>query len=118
MKRIICSTLAALAITTASAEDLSGPAATDTTTGFKVVDTITGTSLRFIQSALPELSRYGYSFKLDEYRIIVVTTGGHHAVIFRHLNTPPGSMGSPPGKPTFEVELSEDGTVIRSGFAQ
>jgi hypothetical protein len=44
--------------------------------GFKVVDTITGTSLKFIQSALPELSRYGYSFKLDEYRIIIVTTGG------------------------------------------
>jgi hypothetical protein len=86
--------------------------------GFKVVDTITGTSLKFIQSALPELSRYGYSFKLDEYRIIVVTTGGHHAVIFRPLNTPPGHVGSTSGKPVFEVELGEDGTVIRSGFAQ
>jgi hypothetical protein len=44
--------------------------------GFKLVDTISGTSLKFIQSALPELSRYGYSCELDEYRIIVVTTRG------------------------------------------
>jgi hypothetical protein len=43
--------------------------------GSKVVDTITGTSLKVIQSALPELSRYPYRLKLDEYRVIVVKTG-------------------------------------------
>jgi hypothetical protein len=86
--------------------------------GFKVVDTIAGTSLKFIQSALPELGRYGYSFKLDECRIIVVKAGGHYAVIFKHKDIPPGRYGSTPDKPVFEVELSEDGTVIRSGFAQ
>jgi hypothetical protein len=61
--------------------------------GFKVIDSIAGTSLKFILSALPELSRYGYSFKLDEYRVIVVTTGGASRGYFPTLEHSPWSRG-------------------------
>ena|SRR5215468_8676231 len=85
--------------------------------GFKVVDTITSASLRLIQSALPELTRY--SLKLDGYRITVVQWNGHYGVLFKDLNAPPGCYGScSRDKPAFEVELSEDGEVIRSHFSR
>jgi hypothetical protein len=80
--------------------------------GFKVVDTIAGTSLKLIQSALPEFTRRGL-INLDRYRVIVVIDNGKHVVVFQDVNTPPLLAGSNGG---LEVELSEDGTVIRSHF--
>jgi hypothetical protein len=56
IKRIIYGALTAL---TVAAAGLNGAAATDNTIGPKVVDTITSASLKLIQSALPELTRYG-----------------------------------------------------------
>jgi hypothetical protein len=86
--------------------------------GFKVVDTISSTSLKLIQTALPELARHGLN--MDGYRITVTTWNGRPAVDFVDLNAPPGQKGTAPNnKPSFEVELSEDGTrVVRSNFVR
>ena len=86
--------------------------------GFKIVDTVAGTSIRLIQAALPEFIRKGLN--LDGYRITVTTWNGGHGVIFEDLNAPPGQKGSASKeKPSFEVELSEDGTrVVRANFSR
>jgi len=86
--------------------------------GFKVVDTIAGTSLRLIQSALPEFTRHGLN--LDGYRITVTRWNGRPAITFQDLNAPSGQKGTAPNnKPSFEVELSEDGTrVVRANFVR
>jgi hypothetical protein len=82
--------------------------------GFKVVDAIAGTSLKLIQSALPEFTRRGLN-NLEGYRIVVTRDNGRHVVLFQDLNAPPG-LGSRGEKPGLEVELNEDGAVVRSYF--
>jgi len=103
---------AALACAPAPSCCYDAAAITDNTTGIKVVDTIAGTSLKLIQSALPEFTRRGLN-NLDGYRIIIVVRdNGRHVVIFRDLNAPPG-FGNAGEKPSLEVEFDED-VMIRS----
>jgi hypothetical protein len=82
--------------------------------GFKVLDTIAGTSLKLVQSALLEFTRNG--LKLDGYRITVVTFNGNYGVMFKDLKVPPGEPGSTAENPEFAVELNKDGAVVRSYF--
>ena len=85
--------------------------------GMKVIDTIAGSSQKLIQSEMPEFTRQGLS--LDGYRIVVMTMNGHYVVLFEDLSTPPGQRGSTSKKPSFEVELSEDGArVARANFVR
>jgi hypothetical protein len=96
--------------------------------GFDAIDIVT--EARLIQSALlefqlvlSEFMRFGLfdvrrqgSLKLDQYRITFTTLNGHYAVHFHDVNPPTMCRGfCPPG---FTVELSEDGTIIRSYFME
>jgi hypothetical protein len=84
---------------------------------FKVIDTIAGSSQKLIQTALSEFTRHGLD--LNGYRIVVLTEDGHHVVLFEDLEAPAGQRGSTSKKPSFEVELSEDGArVVRANFVR
>jgi hypothetical protein len=83
----------------------------------KVVDSISGSSQESIQVAMPEFLRRGMT--LEGYRIVVVDENGHTVVLFEDLNTTVGQRGSPSKKPSFEVELSEDGArIVRANFVR
>jgi hypothetical protein len=84
--------------------------------GYKVLDTISGTSVLAIQAALPEISRA--KIKLSEYRVRVAEHGSSIYVTCDDQAEPEG-FGSSGGKPAFTVELSKgDLRIIRSYFAR
>jgi hypothetical protein len=80
------------------------------------VETITGTDLKLIQAALPEFTRWKGP-NLDDYRISVSRFNAKTVVSFDDVNAPPVHIGSW-GRGTLEVELKEDGTIIRSYLAK
>jgi hypothetical protein len=86
--------------------------------GFKVMDTISGSSLKLIQTAIPRLA--GAGLNVDGYRITVVMREGRPGVLFEDENKRRGQYGSAPGqKPDFEVRFSEDGShVVSAHFSR
>jgi hypothetical protein len=83
----------------------------------RVIDAISGSSQKMIQLALSEFVKQGLS--IDGYRIVVMEVDKHAVVLFEDMTTPTGQRGSSPRKPSFEVELSEDGAkVVRANFVR
>ena len=96
---------------------LMGSTAMAAQDGIQVLDAIAGSSQKLIQSALPEFIRHGLD--LSGYRIVFMTMSGHHIVLFEDLNAHSGQRGSTSQKPSFEVELSEDGArAVRANFVR
>ncbi|WAC71383.1 IS5 family transposase [Roseateles sp. SL47] len=96
---------------------LLGGAATATQGGTQVIDVVSGTSQKLIQSALPEFARHGLD--LTGYRIVVMTVSGHYVVLFEDLNTPSGQRGTTSTKRSFEVEFDDDRRrVVRANFSR
>lgn len=85
---------------------------------FEVVDTISGSSLKFINIAIPVVNSFGLD--LNEYKITVVVREGKPGIIFEDLKKAPGQYGSPPGgRPGFEVRFNEDGSrIIKANFSR
>jgi hypothetical protein len=81
----------------------------------EVGESISGASLALIQTAIPEFIAAGLT--LDVYVVTVIKTGGVPSVLFRDPNKPRGVYGNPPGyKPSFEVQLSEDGSRVIEAY--
>lgn len=82
---------------------LMGGAAMAAEDGFKVVDTIAGSSQKLIQSSLPAFT--GRGLDLNGYRIVVMTMDGHHVVLFEDLNATSGQRGSTSKKLSNDLKL-------------
>jgi hypothetical protein len=92
---------------------ISGSASADNSK-FQIKDSISGTSLVAIQTALPELQKVGLNF--EKYRIYVVVDNSELTVVFADPATPKGYYGSTPGMPGFNVVLSSDGKQVLKTF--
>jgi hypothetical protein len=84
---------------------------------FKVIDTISGTSVLAIQAALPAIGRE--KLKLSEYRVTVAEDGSSIYVMCEDPAKGPGVRGSSEARPEFVVELSKgDLRIIKSYFGR
>lgn len=77
---------------------------------FQIKDSIFGTNLVAIQTALPELQKVNLDF--EKYRIYVVVNNSELTVAFVDPMKPEGYYGSMPGTPGFNVVLSPDGRRV------
>jgi hypothetical protein len=94
----------------------SGSASADDSK-FQIKDSILGTSLVAIQTALPELQKGGLNF--EKYRIYVVMDNSQLVVLFTDPNKPMGWYGNthlPGSVPGFEVVVSPDGKRVLKTF--
>ncbi len=80
----------------------------------KDLETISGKGFLAIQSAIPELEKH--NLKVSNYIVSVVPREKSIFVVFKDPAQPPHVFGSVGDNPGFEVELTYDGTVIRSYF--
>ena len=86
---------------------------------FQIKDSILGTNLVAIQTALPELQKENLNF--EKYRIYVVLDGSELAVLFMDpRKAKEGYYGNMPGAmPDFTVVLSPDGKrVLRAYYSR
>ena len=82
-----------------------------------VLDSIEGSSFAATQTALGVFQRRLSSLDLTLYKIQVVGERDSIVVIFTDKDREIGTLGSPPGRPGFEVELNaSDLRVVRSHF--
>ena len=84
---------------------------------FKVIDTISGTSVLALQAALPEIERA--KLKLSEYRVTVAEQGSTIHVMCEDPTKRPGVRGSSEERPEFFVVLSKgDLRIIKSYYGR
>lgn len=81
------------------------------------IDANTEKGRNLIQVALPEFLRKGLS--PEGYKIVLFDDENGPVVVFEDEHKPSGQRGSAPGKRSFAVELSTDGSkVIRAYFVR
>jgi hypothetical protein len=79
------------------------------------VASISGENFKFIQTALPSFT--AAKLKLDGYEIHVSTRNGVPWILFSPADRRKyRGYGSMPGKPSFEVILSKDGSAVEKAY--
>jgi hypothetical protein len=96
---------------------VTGVSAMDLHQELKVVDTVSGHSLRAIQVAYASFSKR--NLNLDEYKITVIELGSSVIVLFENKEPLPGQRGSRAANSSYEVELRK-GTLelVRENFSR
>jgi hypothetical protein len=84
----------------------------------EAVETLSGRSIKLLQTAIPVLNSFGIS--MDGYKIIILTAQGKPTIILEDENAKSGQYGtSQAAKPSFEIQFNEDGSrVIKANFSR
>lgn len=95
----------------------TGAFATEPHQDLKVIDTVSGHSLRAIQVAQASFNRK--KLNLDEYKITVMEIGSSVIVLYEDKKALAGQRGSGTAKASYEVELRK-GTLelVRENFSR
>lgn len=85
--------------------------------GLKIVDRVSGHSLRAIQVAQSSFNNRGLN--LDDYKVTVMEIGSSVIVLYEDKDTRAGQRGSSTSKPSYEVELRNGSLeLIRENFSR